>query len=247
MKKLDGKVAIVTGSTSGMGRETAKLFAAEGAKVVVTGRNEERAKAVVDDIIEAGNEAIYVIADTSKREDIKKIFDTTMEKYGTVDVLFNNAGMLSMSPLLEVTDEEWQKVFAVNVDSALYLTQLVAPVMKEKGKGSIVNTCSVASFGAHHGFAAYVTSKHAMMGLTKSIAWELGPEIRCNGIAPGLIHTAMVDSIGGPSALQQMIDQCPVKRCGEGEDIAHVALFLASDDSAFVDGQILKVDGGFEI
>ncbi|MDO5825840.1 MAG: glucose 1-dehydrogenase [Methanosphaera sp.] len=247
MAKLEGKVAIVTGATSGMGRASAKLFAAEGAKVVVTGRNEERAKEVVDDIKAAGNEAIYVIADMSDLDDVKKIFDTTMEEYGTVDILFNNAGMLSMSPLMDLTIEEWNKIFNVNVTSSLVLTQLVAPVMKEKGKGTIVNTCSVASFGAHHGFAAYVDSKHAMAGLTKSIAWELGPEIRCNGIAPGLIHTAMVDSIGGPAALQQMIDQCPVKRCGEPEDIAAVALFLASDDSAFLDGQVIKVDGGFEI
>ncbi|WP_410319539.1 SDR family NAD(P)-dependent oxidoreductase [Methanobrevibacter sp.] len=247
MGKLDGKVAIITGATSGMGRESAKLFAAEGAKVVVTGRNEERAKAVVDDIKAAGNEAIYVIADMANLDDVQKIFDATMDEYGTVDVLFNNAGMLSMSPLMELSIEEWNNVFTVNVTSALRLTQLVAPVMKEKGKGTIINTCSVASFGAHHGFAAYVDSKHAMMGLTRSIAWELGPEIRCNGIAPGLIHTAMVDSIGGPSALQQMIDQCPVKRCGEGQDIATTALFLATDDSAFIDGQIIKVDGGFEI
>ena len=247
MAKLEGKVAIVTGATSGMGRASAKLFAQEGAKVVVTGRNEERAKAVVDDIKAEGNEAIYVIADMSNLDDVKKIFDVTMEEYGTVDVLFNNAGMLSMSPLMDLSIEEWNKIFNVNVTSSLVLTQLVAPVMKEKGKGTIVNTCSVASFGAHHGFAAYVDSKHAMAGLTKSIAWELGPEIRCNGIAPGLIHTAMVDSIGGPAALQQMIDQCPVKRCGEPEDIAAVALFLASDDSGFLDGQIIKVDGGFEI
>ena len=247
MGKLDGKVAIITGATSGMGRESAKLFAAEGAKVVVTGRNEERAKAVVDDIKAAGNEAIYVIADMANLDDVEKIFDATMDEYGTVDVLFNNAGMLSMSPLMELSIEEWNNVFTVNVTSALRLTQLVAPVMKEKGKGTIINTCSVASFGANHGFAAYVDSKHAMMGLTRSIAWELGPEIRCNGIAPGLIHTAMVDSIGGPSALQQMIDQCPVKRCGEGQDIATTALFLATDDSAFIDGQIIKVDGGFEI
>lgn len=247
MGKLDGKVAITTGSTSGMGRATAVLFAQEGAKVVVTGRNEERAKEVVNQIKEEGNEAIYVIADMSNLDDVKKIFDVTMEKYGTVDILFNNAGMLSMSPLMDLTTEEWNNVLNVNVTSSLKLTQLVAPVMKEKGKGVIVNTCSVASFGAHHGFAAYVDSKHAMAGLTKSTAWELGPEIRCNGIAPGLIHTAMVDSIGGPAALQQMIDQCPVKRCGEPEDIATVALFLASDDSAFIDGQVIKVDGGFEI
>ncbi len=244
--KLEGKVAIVTGATSGMGRATAVLFAKEGAKVVVTGRNEERAQAVVDEIKANGGEAIYVIVDASKVEDCKKIFDATIEAFGTVDVLVNNAGMLSMSPLLEVSIEEWNKVFAVNVTSALYLTQLCAPVMKEKGKGVIVNVASVASYAAHHGFAAYISSKHAMAGLSKSMAWELGPEIRVNAIAPGAIHTAMVDSIGGPSVLQGMIDNCPCKRVGQPEDIAGAALFLASDDCTFLTGQIIKVDGGFE-
>lgn len=244
--KLQDRVAIVTGSTSGMGRAIAKKFAEEGAKVVVTGRNEERAKAAVDDIVAAGGQATYVIVDTSKPEDCKILLDKTLEEYGTVDILVNNAGMLSMSSLAEVSMEEWENVFNVNVNSALVLTQLVAPIMKEKGKGVIVNTASVASFAAHHGFAAYISSKHAMAGLSKSMAWELGPEIRVNAIAPGLIHTAMVDSIGGLDALQFMIDACPMKRAGQPEDIANVALFLASDDSSFIDGQIIKVDGGFE-
>jgi len=245
--RLKDKVAIVTGSTSGMGRATAVLFAREGAKVVVTGRNEERAKAVVNQIKSEGFEAMYVIVDTSKLEDIQILVDKTLEAYGTVDILFNNAGALSMSSLQDVSLEEWNNVFNVNVTSALTLVQKIAPIMKEKGKGVIVNTVSVASFAAHHGFAAYVSSKHAMAGLSKSMAWELGPEIRVNAIAPGLIHTAMVDSIGGPSAVQGMIDNCPLKRVGQPEDIANVALFLATDDSSFIDGQIIKVDGGFEI
>ena len=247
MKRLDGKVAIVTGSTSVMGRATAVLYAREGAKVVVTGRNEERAKAVVDQIKSEGNEATYVIVDTSKVEDAKILVDKTIEAYGTIDILFNNAGTLSLSSLKNVTLEEWNQVMNVNVTSSLYLAQLVAPIMKAKGKGVIINTSSIAGFGAHHGFAAYVTSKHAMNGLTKSMAWELGPEIRVNAIAPGAIHTAMVDSIGGPAVLQGMIDGCPMKRVGQPEDIANVALFLATDDSSFIDGQIIKVDGGFEI
>lgn len=245
--KLKDKVAIITGSTSGMGRATAVLFAREGAKVVVTGRNEERAKAVVDQIKGEGHEAMYVIVDTSKLEDVKALVDKTLEAYGTVDVLFNNAGALSMSPLLNLSLEEWDKVMTVNVTSALYLAQLVAPIMKKKGKGVIINTSSVAGFGAHHGFTSYVSSKHAMNGLTKSMAWELGPEIRVNAIAPGLIHTAMVDSIGGLEVLQGMIEASPLKRAGQPEDIASVALFLACDDSSFIDGQIIKVDGGVEI
>lgn len=245
--KLKDKVAIVTGSTSGMGRATAELFAKEGAKVIVTGRNEKRAQEVVDKIKSDGFEAMYVLADTSKVEDAKTIVEKAMEAYGTIDILFNNAGSLSMSPLTEISLDEWNNVFNVNVTSSLYLAQLVAPIMKAKGKGVIINTSSVAGFAAHHGFAAYISSKHAMNGLTKSMAWELGPEIRVNAIAPGAIHTAMVDSIGGPDMLVGMKEGSPLKRIGQPNDIATVALFLASDDSSFIDGQIIRVDGGIEI
>ena len=244
--RLENKVAIVTGATSGMGRATAYLFAKEGAKVVITGRNEERAKEVVDNIKAGGGEAIYVLGDASDLAFCDEIVNKTIEAFGTVDILVNNAGMLSLASVQAVTIEEWDKIFRVNVDSALKLCQLVAPIMKAKGKGVIVNVASVASYAAHHGFAPYISSKHAMAGLSKSMAWELGPEIRVNAIAPGLIHTAMVDGLGGPAALQGMIDNCPVKRCGVPDDIATVALFLATDDSSFIDGQIIKVDGGFE-
>lgn len=245
--RLKDKVAIITGSTSGMGRATAELFAREGAKVVVTGRNEDRAKEVVNKIKAEGHEATYVIADTSKIEDVKKILDKTLEAYGTVDILFNNAGALSITPIENVSLEEWNNVFNVNLTSVLYLTQLVTPIMKEKGKGIIINTGSVAGCAAHHGFAAYVSSKHALGGLTKSMAWELGPEIRVNGIAPGAIHTAMVDSVGGPEAMEPLRLASPLKKIGQPEEIATVALFLATDDSSFIDGQMIRVDGGIDI
>lgn len=245
--KLEGKVAIVTGSTSGMGRETAKQFAKEGAKVVVVGRNEDRAKEVVDEIKKAGGEATYVTVDMTKIDTLKKIVDKAVDTYGTVDILFNNAGMLSVTPILDLKLEEWYDVFNVNVTAHLYLTQLVAPIMKKKGKGVIINTSSIAGYAAHHGFAAYVTTKHANEGLTKSMAHELGPEIRVNAIAPGAIHTAMVDSIGGPDVLTGMIQNAPLKRIGQPIDIATVAVFLASDDSSFITGQSLRVDGGFDV
>lgn len=244
--KLKDKVAIVTGSTSGMGRATAVLFAREGAKVVVTGRNQERAKEVVSQIKDEGFEAIYVLADMSKLEDLKALVDKTFEVYGTVDILFNNAGMLSMTPILQLEMEEWSRVIKVNVTSALYLTQLVAPIMKEKGKGVIINTTSIAGFSARYGLAAYITSKHALSGLTKSMARELGPEIRANAIAPGAIHTAMVDSVGGIEAVKWLIEGSPLKRVGQSEDIASMALFLAADDSSFITGQVIRVDGGVD-
>ena len=244
--KLKDKVAIVTGSTSGMGRATAVLFAREGAKVVVTGRNQERAKEVVSQIKDEGFEAIYVLADMSKLEDLKALVDKTLEVYGTVDILFNNAGMLSMTPILQLEMEEWSRAIKVNVTSALYLTQLVAPIMKEKGKGVIINTTSIAGFSARYGLAAYITSKHALSGLTKSMARELGPEIRANAIAPGAIHTAMVDSVGGIEAVKWLIEGSPLKRVGQSEDIASMALFLAADDSSFITGQVIRVDGGVD-
>jgi NAD(P)-dependent dehydrogenase (short-subunit alcohol dehydrogenase family) len=244
--KLKDKVAIVTGSTSGMGRATAVLFAREGAKVVVTGRNQERAKEVVSQIKDEGFEAIYVLADMSKLEDLKALVDKTFEAYGTVDILFNNAGMLSMTPILQLDMEEWNRVIKVNVTSALYLTQLTAPIMKEKGKGVIINTTSIAGFSARYGLAAYVTSKHALSGLTKSMARELGPEIRANAIAPGAIYTAMVESAGGMEAVKWLIEGSPLKRVGQSEDIASMALFLAADDSSFITGQVIRVDGGVD-
>ncbi|NLI62985.1 MAG: glucose 1-dehydrogenase [Methanosarcinaceae archaeon] len=247
MKRLNGKVAIVTGSTSGMGRASAILFAKEGAKVVVTGRNESRAQEVVNEIKEAGGDAIYVIADTSKKEDLDKIVDETLKAYKTVDILFNNAGSLSLSPFMEIKCDEWEKSFKVNVDAALILTKKVAPIMKAKGKGVIINTSSVAGLMGYHGFVGYVTSKHAMSGLTKSMAIELGPEIRANAICPGAIETAMLDSVGGVSAVQAMVDKSPLKRAGTPEDIATVALFLATDDSSFITGQLIRVDGGVDI
>ena len=247
--RIKDKVAIVTGSTSGMGRAIAEMYAREGAKVVVTGRNEERAKAVVDKIKSEGYEAIYVIADTSNIEATKVIFDKTMEAYGTVDILVNNAGSLSVEFSQTITLEEWNNTFNVNVTSPLYLTKLVTPVMKEKGAGVIINISSIAGFAAHHGGVAYTSSKHAMNGLTKSLALELGPEIRVNAIAPGAIQTAMLDSAGGVEspAIKAMKEGAPLKKIGAPDEIATVALFLATEDSSFMTGQIIRVDGGFDV
>ena len=247
MGKLDGKVALITGSTSGMGRETAYLFAREGAKVIVTGRNEDRAKAVVDKIKAEGGEAMYVIADTSDLSSPQKIFDAVMEKYGTIDVLMNNAGMLSLAQFSTCTAEEFMTAINVNVTSAMLLSQLVAPVMKAKGGGHIINVASIVGWAAHWGFVAYVTSKHAMVGLTKAMANELAPDIHVNGICPGAIRTAMLDSVGGEDAFAPMIARTALHRVGEGSEIASVALFLATSDSSFVDGQLIRVDGGVDV
>lgn len=247
MGKLDGKVAIITGSTSGMGRDTAYLFAKEGAKVVITGRNESRAKEAVDKIRAKGGEAMYVIADTSDRDSAKKIFDETIAAYGTVDILMNNAGKLSVTGIMDITMEEWDQVFNINVTSALLLAKLCAPIMKKNGGGHIINVSSIAGCAAFWGPVAYCTSKHAMIGLTKAMARELGPDIHVNGIAPGAIQTAMLDEAGGEAACGTLIERSPLKRIGTGDEIASAALFLATSDSSFVDGQILRVDGGVDV
>lgn len=246
MDRLKGKVAIITGATSGMGRETAYVFAEEGAKVMVIGRNEARAKEVVDNIVAKGGEAGYVIADMSDRNALDAIVDRTVEAFGTVDILFNNAGLLSLPNSLDVSLEEWDKVMQVNVTSALILSKKVAPIMKAKGKGVIINTSSVAGTSARWGASAYCTTKHAMNGLTKALARELGPEIRVNAILPGAIVTAMLESVGGEAAIEPMKVMSPLKRAGQGREIGTAALFFATDDSSFVTGQLLRVDGGVD-
>ena len=246
MGQLDGKVAVITGSTSGMGRDTAYLFAKEGAKVVVTGRNEERAKAVVDKIKADGGEAIYVIADTSDLSQVDRVYETTMATYGTCDILMNNAGKLSVTPIQQMTLEEWTAVFNVNVTSAMLLTQKFEPELK-KNHGHVVNIASVAGCASHWGPIAYCTSKHAMNGLTRAMALELGPEIHVNGIQPGAILTAMLDEAGGEAAMGFMKDRSPLHRVAQGSEIATVALFLATKDSSFIDGQLIRVDGGVDI
>lgn len=245
--KLKDKVAIITGATSGMGRATAVRFSEEGAKVVVVGRNEDRAREVVNQIKEKGNEAIYVIADMAKLEDLKSIVDKTLQEYGTVDILFNNAGVLSIAPINDLSIEEWENAFRVNVTAPLYLSQLVSPVMKKKGKGAIINTSSIAGAHAHYGATAYTSSKHALVGLTKSQALQYGPEIRVNAILPGAIMTAMVESVGGEAAVAPLVQAAALKKAGQPEEIATAALFLASDDASFVTGQLIRVDGGLDL
>lgn len=246
MGKLEGKVAIITGASSGMGKETANLFAKEGAKVMVCGRNKERTEAVVEKIRKEGGIAEYTLADMTDLDAVATIFDRTMEAFGTVDILFNNAGMLCLSKTPEITLEEWTQTFMVNVTAPMLLAKRCAPVMKAKGKGVIINTGSIAGTSARWGHIAYCSSKHAVNGLTRALARELGPEIRCNAILPGAIQTAMLDTFGGADSVEPMRQMSPLKILGSGENIASTALFLASDDSAYITGQLLRVDGGVD-
>ena len=246
MGKLDGKVAVVTGSTSGMGRATAFILAKEGAKVLITGRNEDRAKAAVEKIRAEGGIAEYVLADTHDVKSADIIFNACMEKFGTCDILVNNAGQLSVTPLLELTLEEWNQCFTVNVTMAMLLGQKFGKVMIEKGEGHIVNISSIAGTSAHWGPTAYCASKFAMNGLTRAMANELGPKVHVNGIQPGAIKTAMLDSVGGEAACGFLKERSPFKRVADGSEIASVVLFLCTEASSFIDGQLIRVDGGVD-
>lgn len=248
MSELTGKVAIITGSTSGMGEGTAYYFAQQGAKVVVVGRREDRAKKVVEKIKADGGEAIYVICDMADPSQIGHVVDKTLEAYGTVDVLYNNAGAITMEPTTTIGLEEWNRLYQINVTAYLLMSQKVAPIMKEKGKGAIINTGSIAGTSSRWGASAYCTTKHAVNGLTKALARDLGPEIRVNAILPGAINSEMLEGAGGPDgeAVAPMKEMSPLKRIGEPIDIARVAEFLATDASAFITGQCIRVDGGVD-
>ncbi len=246
MGQLDGKVAVITGSTSGMGRETAYLLAKEGAKVLITGRNEERAKAAVAKIVENGGVADYVLANTQDLNSADVIYNACMEKFGTCDILVNNAGQLSVSGYFDTTLEEWTQCFNVNVTMAFLLGQKFGKVMMEKGEGHIVNISSIAGTSAHWGTAAYTSSKFAMKGLTRVQANEMGPAVHVNGICPGAIKTAMLDSAGGVDSCGFLIERSPLKRVAEGSEIATTVLFLCTEASSFITGQIIRVDGGVD-
>ncbi|PQD94220.1 3-ketoacyl-ACP reductase [Pradoshia eiseniae] len=248
--KLQGKVAIVTGAASGMGKQIAQLYAKEGAKVVVSDLNLDGANETVEEIKAAGGEAIAMKTNVAVEEDVQALVDSTVEAYGTVDVLVNNAGIMDgFEPAGDVLDERWERVFAVNTTSVMRMTRKVLPIFLEKESGIIVNIASAGGLNGGRAGAAYTASKHAVIGLTKNTGYMYAQKgIRCNAIAPGAVMTNIqasmmnVDKFGA-SRMQAGMGINP--RAGKPEEIAQAALFLGSDDSSFVNGTVLTVDGGW--
>ena len=242
-----GKVALVTGGTSGIGKATAIAFARAGAKVVLTGRREKEGAQVVAEIKKRGGEAAFVRADVAKDADVKKTVDFAVEKFGKLDVAFNNAGVEWMGPLENATEAEFRRIFDINVWGVLNSMRHEIPAMLKNGGGAIVNTSSVAGHVGLPQVSVYIASKHAVEGLTKSVALEFAKQnIRINAISPGVIGTEMFDRFAAEDKVRdQIISITPVGRIGASEEIAAAVLYLASDNAKFTTGASLVVDGGF--
>jgi len=248
--RLQDKVTIITGGASGMGRVAARMFAAEGAKVVVAARGAEAAQSVVDEVTAAGGQAIAVVADVSKEADAKRMIDETIAAFGRVDVLYNNAGIMPEADhsVIDTSVEDWDRVMAVNVRGVFLGCKYAISAMKETGGGSIVNMSSVAALGALPMFCAYSASKGAVAAMTRAIALhckQQGYRIRVNSVHPDGINTPMTQALtGGQPIPQDVLDSDPMNRMAAPRDIANVVLFLASDESRFINGAEIRVDNG---
>ena len=245
-KTFEGKVALVTGGTSGIGKATAIEFARAGAKVVLSGRREREGEQVVAEIQKFGGEAAFVRADVAKEADVKAMVKFTVDKFGKLDVAFNNAGVEWKGPLDHAAEADYRKVFDTNVWGVLNSMRHEIPIMLRNGGGAIINTSSVAGHVGFPQVSIYIASKHAVEGLTKSVALEFAKQnIRINAIAPGPIATQMWDRFAGDKdTSDQVISAVPAARLGASEEIAAAVLYLASDAAKFTTGTSLIVDGG---
>lgn len=247
MDRLKDKVAIVTGSTSGIGVGIAKLYAAEGAKVVICGRREEKGQAVANEIKEAGGEATYHFMDVTKPESVTQLFADTEKQYGKIDVLVNNAANVGLPDgrVDEVSLEMWDNVFQSDLRGTFFAIKEILPYMQKNKGGSIINIGSMAATGGDLGSTAYGCAKAGVDMLTKSVALQYGKEnIRCNCVRPGLIVTPENEA-KVPQILKDIfLDNIVVNRYGCPEDIGHLCVYLASDESSYVSAQIFDVDGG---
>jgi len=248
--KLKDKVAVVTGAASGMGKAIAELYAKEGAKVIVADLNLDGANSVVEGITSNGAIAKAVQVNVAKKEDIDKMIDTAVNEYGTIDILVNNAGIMDgFEPVGEISDERWDQIFDINTKSVMRAMRKVIPIFLEKEQGVIINTASTGGLNGAHAGATYGASKHAVIGLTKNTGFMYAQKgIRCNAIAPGAVETNISSSMTNISefgAERTKVVQGVIPGIGQPEDIAHVALFLASDESRFVNGTVVTADGGW--
>lgn len=248
MKLLKDKVAIITGAASGIGEATARLFAAEGAKVVVSDLSEEKGKKVVEEIKKSGGEALFVKSDASKAEDHEKLVKETVKKYGALHIAVNNAGIGGASaPTGDYPIDSWKQVIDINLTGVFYGMKYQLPEMVKAGSGSVINVASILGQVGFENSAAYVASKHGVVGLTKASALEYSKQkVRVNAIGPGFVYSGLVnEETMGKEALTFLEQKHAVGRLGEAQEVAELILFLASDKASFISGAYYPVDGGY--
>ncbi|USP42040.1 glucose 1-dehydrogenase [Acinetobacter sp. XS-4] len=245
MSRLQNKVCIITGAASGMGESEAIAFAQQGAKLMIADLNLELANQVAEKIINAGGEAFAFQVDVTQFDQLKQLVEFTLEKFGRIDVLLNNAGIFDKyTNSLDTTEELWDTMFAINVKAVFNLSNLVLPKMIEQGSGAIINIASIAGLVAQMGGASYTASKHAVIGYTKHLAAVYAKHgIKINAICPGTIRTPMTVKM----LETRPTDKIPLNRFGEASEVAELAIFLASDEARFMNGSCITIDGGYTI
>ena len=249
---LPDKVALITGAASGQGRAAAQLFGAHGARVVVADINDEGAAETVRVMEEAGSEAVAVHADVSVRADVDTMVAAAMERYGRLDVLYNNAAVQMSGRLVDCTEEDWDLTIATNLSPIFWACRAALPALLEGEGGSVINTASTLGLIGSEGYAAYGAAKAGLVLLTKQIAVEYGPSVRANVIAPGSIDTPRFRKVldntpGAEEFVEGLKKNIPVRRLGTADDVARIALFLASELSSYVSGAVIPADGGLAV
>ncbi|MFA5388447.1 MAG: 3-oxoacyl-[acyl-carrier-protein] reductase [Candidatus Omnitrophota bacterium] len=241
---LEGKVALITGGARGIGREIGIMFAKQGADIAICDVNPEEAQKTVKDIEDLGRKAISFKADVTDSKQVQEMTDKILDKFNKIDILINNAGITKDNLLLRMSEEEWDKVIAVNLKGTFVCTKIVSRVMLKQRSGRIVNLASIIGIMGNAGQANYAASKAGIIGLTKSVAKELASRNICvNAIAPGFIMTDMTAKL--PEDVQKkMLSVIPLARFGEAKDVAELAIFLSSESSSYITGQVIQVDGG---
>ena len=248
MTDMAGRVALITGAGSGIGRAMAGIFAARGAAVVIADINADGGRSTMDEVVSRGGQAVFVRADVSLEEDARQLVAAALSAYGRLDFAVNNAGFDGqVLPLAQQSAEMFNKVIAVNLAGVFFGLKYQIPVMVKQGKGSIVNTASIAGLRAHPGIGPYVAAKHGVIGLTKTAAIEYGPSgVRVNSLCPGGVRTPMLDEYlkSAPELRASIIDGNPLRRLGEASEMAEAGVWLCSDAASYVNGHELVADGG---
>lgn len=240
--RLKDKVAIVTGGASGIGEATVRLFVQEGAKVTIADMNEEKGEALAKEL---GDSTIFVKTNVTNESEVENMVNKTVETFGKLDILFNNAGIGDLHPTDELSFEHWQRTISVNLDGVFLVAKHAIRAMKKNGSGSIVNTASILGHVGDAQVASYAASKGAVANLTRALAVEFAQDnIRVNAVCPGYVITPLIDQLD-EEAREYLVTQHPIGRLGKPEEIAKAVLFLASDDASFVTGANLLVDGGY--